>query len=343
VLVTHMVLWLKLEFWQKIIFTSAFLLLLTASIYFIRTGQITIGQFVIILAYVNWMASSIHSLGENYKQLQEGIATIKRADDIHKEKTEDYENPEAIDIEDCQGNIEYKKVSFSYEEKDVLENISFKAKAGSMIAIVGRSGEGKSTLVDLISRYIVPSDGEITLDGIDIQKIKLENLRDKIAIVPQEISLFNDTIYNNILYSEPGASEKQVKEAARIAHCSEFIEKFPDKYNQIVGERGYKLSTGQKQRIAIARAVLRNPKILILDEATSALDSQSERYVQDALEEVMKGRTTFVIAHRLSTIRKADLILVLGHGRIIESGDHKELVEKGGVYQKLSELQQVNV
>ncbi|MDO8529400.1 MAG: ATP-binding cassette domain-containing protein, partial [bacterium] len=164
-----------------------------------------------------------------------------------------------------------------------------------------------------------------------------------IAIVPQEIDLFNDTLFNNIAYSKKNASVKEVKRAAELAHCSEFIEKFPNTYKQMVGEKGVKLSTGQKQRIAIARAILRDPKILILDEATSALDSESERFVQEALETVMKGRTTFVIAHRLSTIRKADLILVIENGKIIESGDHKELIDQGGVYQKLSELQQISV
>jgi subfamily B ATP-binding cassette protein MsbA len=289
------------------------------------------------------LSASINTLGGNYKQLQEGIVTINRADKIFEEKTENYNDPEAIEIKDCQGKIKFKEVNFSYESEKFLENINFEAEAGSMIAIVGKSGEGKSTLVDLISRYIIPTAGEIFLDGINIQKIKLENLRKQIAIVPQEIDLFNDTISDNIAYSKPGATFEEIESAAKLAHCHEFIEKFPQKYAQAVGEKGVKLSTGQKQRVAIARAILRNPKILILDEATSALDSESEKYVQEALQTVMKGRTTFVIAHRLSTIRKADLILVLENGKIVESGDHKELIEKGGVYQKLSELQKISI
>jgi len=174
-------------------------------------------------------------------------------------------------------------------------------------------------------------------------KIKLKDLRDLIAIVPQEVMLFNDTISRNILYSNPEATKEDVWRAARLANCAEFIEKMPRSYEQMVGERGMRLSAGQRQRVAIARAILRDPRILILDEATSALDSESEKYIQEAWEEVKKNRTTFVIAHRLSTIRKADLILVVEKGRIIEEGDHQELVEKGGVYQKLSELQQLGV
>jgi ABC-type multidrug transport system fused ATPase/permease subunit len=212
-----------------------------------------------------------------------------------------------------------------------------------MVAIVGKSGEGKSTLVDLISRYNTPQKGKILFDGVDIGKMNLADLRNNIAIVPQEVALFNDTIKNNIAYANLEAGEEDVIRSAKLANCHQFIQKFPKKYEQVVGEKGVKLSIGQKQRVAIARAILRNPRILILDEATSALDSESEKYVQEALEEVMKNRTTFVIAHRLSTIRKADLILVIEKGKIVESGDHKELMNHGGVYKKLSELQNIQV
>lgn len=336
-------LWANLTFWQNLIFTLAFLSLFGSGIYFVNSNKITIGEFVILLAYITMASSSFGMLGNYYKQLQEGLVTIRRANKIFNEIPEEYDNPEAIDIKNCKGEVEFKNVSFSYEKENVLENISFKAEAGKMVAIVGKSGEGKTTLVDLISRYISPVKGAVILDGTDIQKIKLKSLRNQIAIVPQEIDLFNDTIRNNIAYSKLSASLKEVIYTAKLAHCDEFIEKFDNKYEQVVGEKGVKLSTGQKQRVAIARAILRNPKILILDEATSALDSESEKYVQKALEEVMKNRTTFVIAHRLSTIRKADLIIVIENGKLVESGDHKELINKGGVYKKLSELQNISV
>jgi subfamily B ATP-binding cassette protein MsbA len=205
--------------------------------------------------------------------------------------------------------------------------------------LVGESGVGKTTLADLLSGYYAPKKGKILVDGHDIAKISLKSLRENIAIVPQEVTLFNDTIMNNIKYGRVGATNEEVIAAAKVSHAHKFIQKFPKKYKQIVGERGIKLSTGQKQRVAIARAILRNPKILILDEATSSLDSATEKLVQDALSHLIKGRTTFVIAHRLSTIRKADKIIVLEKGRIIEQGDHQELMEKGGVYKELCKLQ----
>lgn len=336
-------LWMNMGFWQSLIFILSFLMLFGVGIYFVSTGTVTIGQFVVLLAYINLVSAAINVLGWNYKQLQEGVVTINRSEKIFDEIPEEYDAPNAENIQNVRGDIEFNNISFSYEKEIVLKDISFKAAAGQMVAIVGKSGEGKSTLVNLISRYNIPQKGIIKLDGINIKKIKLKNLRDQIAIVPQEVDLFNDTIKNNIAYSRIGASEEEVIQASKLAHCHEFIEKFPKKYEQIVGEKGVKLSVGQKQRVAIARAILRNPKILILDEATSALDSESEKYVQEALQEVMKNRTTFVIAHRLSTIRKADLILVIENGTIVESGDHEELLSKGGVYHKLSKLQQISV
>jgi len=324
-------LWMNLEMWKNWIFSLGFLVLFMLGLYFVNLGEITIGQFIMVLAYVNMFSISVYSLGSHYKSLQEGIVTINRANKIFEEAPENYADKKGLVINNCRGEVEFKSVFFSYENKPILEDINFKAEAGKMIAIVGKSGEGKSTLVDLISRYIVPEKGQILLDGVDTEKINLKSLRDLIAIVPQEVMLFNDTIINNIKYSNPLATEEDIFRAAQLANCTEFIEKLPRKYEQMVGERGVRLSAGQKQRIAIARAVLRNPKILILDEATSALDSESEKYIQEALEEVKKNRTTFVIAHRLSTIRKADLILVIERGRIIEEGDHQELIIKGGV------------
>jgi subfamily B ATP-binding cassette protein MsbA len=340
----QVLLWTNLSLWQSWVAASSFVVLFAVGIYFVQLNLITIGQFVMLLTYINLVSLLLNTLADYYKRIQEGLVTIKRSEDIFKEIPEDYNNPEAIRLEKVDGNVEFKKVHFSYPEKgEVLSGISFRAKAGQMIAIVGKSGQGKSTVTNLISRYFAPDSGAIYLDGIDIAKIDLRDLRNRIAIVPQEVDLFNDTVGNNIRYSSAHATKKEIIKAAKQAHCHEFISKFPHGYDQLVGDNGSKLSTGQKQRIAIARAILRNPRILILDEATSALDSESEHFIHESLEKVMKGRTTFVIAHRLSTIRKADLILVLENGKIVERGDHEELLAHGGVYQKLSHLQHVNV
>ena len=233
-------------------------------------------------------------------------------------------------------------MNFAYGKKHklILNNINFEVASGETVALVGESGVGKTTLIDLISLYFPPSSGEILIDGHNGRRLDLKFLRGAIAVVPQEPSLFNDTIKNNIKYGNFEASDEEIIEAARLAHCREFIEKFPEQYNQIVGWRGIKLSTGQKQRITIARAFLRNPKILILDEPTSALDAKSEKFIQESLEKLMKGRTTFIIAHRLSTVRKADKILVLHEGKITEQGKHEELIQvPNGVYRNLYELQ----
>lgn len=337
------VMWMNVHFMQSLVKTFSFITLFGLGIFLVSRGEASIGQFVMLLSYINMLADAIDRLGGNYKRLQEGLTAINKSEKIFKELTEEYEVENSIEIKNPKGEIIFKNVSFSYEDEKVLEDIDFKVRAGQMVAIVGKSGEGKSTLVDLISRYNVPQRGKILFDGVDIARVNLNSLRENIAIVPQEINLFNDSIKNNIAYARLEATEGEIIEAAKLANCHQFIEKFPKKYEQIVGEKGVKLSTGQKQRVAIARAILRNPKILILDEATSALDSESERLVQDALEKVMKDRTTFVIAHRLSTIRKADLILVIENGKIVEAGDHQELINHGGIYKKLSELQNVQV
>lgn len=339
----HTSLWTDLMNWQQSLSSFSFVTIFGFGGYLLSVREITVGQFVMLITYVNMSGFLINALGWYYKGLQESVATIAKAEAIFDEDTEIYDAPDALKLEKCQGKITFENVTFAYEKENVLENLSFNVDAGKMLAIVGRSGEGKTTLINLLSRYIEPQAGTIKLDDMNIAKIRLADLRKQIAVVPQEMYLFNDTILNNIRYSKTDTTEKEVYAAAKLAQCHEFIEKFPKKYAQIVGERGIKLSAGQKQRVAIARAILRNPRILILDEATSALDSESEHYVQLALESVMQGRTTFVIAHRLSTVRKADLIIVLENGKIAETGNHKELLEKGGLYQKLSELQQTNV
>ena len=336
---SFMDLWRILNAWQQTIFSIGFVFVFGGAILFLRKDIITAGQLVMFVGYVNLTYRPFASLAYNYREVRTGLIAIQRAENLLKVKPEPYQKDKK-ELKNIKGNVEFINISFSYKKGNrVLKNINFKAKSGQMIALIGESGVGKTTFIDLISRYYIPKQGKILIDGQDIAEVNLESLRKNIAVVPQEITLFNDTIKNNIRYGRPKASEKEVIEASKAAHVHDFVQKFDKKYEQLVGERGIKLSTGQKQRVAIARAILRNPRILILDEATSSLDSATEKLVQDALSYLVKGRTTFVIAHRLSTIQKADQILVLENGYIVEQGDHQELINKGGVYKKLSKLQ----
>lgn len=332
--------WSWLDFRQQTIISIGTVLIFGMVITLYRNGLITVGQIVMLVGYLGLIFNPLTRISIHLDQFNRSLRVIRRALKLLDEKTEFYEGKSATKLKEVKGEIEFKEVSFCYHEnRFVLENVSFGAKQGQVIALVGESGVGKTTLVDLISRYIAPSYGKIFLDGIDVQKIDLRNLRRQIAIVPQEVSLFNDTIKNNVIYGKLDATDEEIQNAVKAANADEFINNFPDKIDQEVGERGIKLSTGQKQRIAIARAILKNPKILILDEATSALDSKSEMLVQEALKRLIKGRTTFVIAHRLSTIMHADKILVLDKGKIVESGRHSELIKKKGLYHKLFTLQ----
>ncbi len=336
-----MFLWKDLQFWQGMTLGLGFVFVFAAAISFLKMKIISAGELVMFVGYINLVQEPFKMISQNYRMLRTGITAIDRSLELLDVEREKYKPKNAIVLKDIKGEVEFEDVSFNYEndKKRVLKNISLKVKAGEMIALVGESGVGKSTSVELISGYYFPTKGRILIDGQDITKIDLYSLRKNIAIVPQEVVLFNDTVRNNIAYGKKDATDKEIVEAAKIAHANEFIEEFTDKYKQIVGERGIKLSTGQKQRIAIARAVLRNPKILILDEATASLDTETEKFVQEALHSLMKGRTTFVIAHRLSTIQEADKIIVFEKGRIVEEGDHAELIAHGGVYKKLCELQ----
>lgn len=331
--------WRVLNAWQETVFSVGFVLIFASAVLLLRQKTITAGELVMFIGYVSMAYRPFGVIAGYYRQIRNGLTAIDRARKILKVKKEPYRE-EKEELKNIKGTVEFSNVSFSYQKgKGVLSEINFKVKAGQMLALVGESGVGKTTLCDLLSGYYAPKKGKILIDGRDIAKISLKSLRENIAIVPQEVTLFNDTIMNNIRYGRVGATKEEVIKAAKISHAHKFIRKFSKKYNQVVGERGIKLSTGQKQRVAIARAILRNPKILILDEATSSLDSATEKLVQDALARLIKGRTTFVIAHRLSTIREADKIIVLGKGRIIEEGDHQELIEKGGVYKELCKLQ----
>lgn len=307
--------------------------------------EITFGELLKFSLYAMFLGSSLGSFPELFANLQKAIGASERVLEILAEKGEEVsinENDNLID-QKIEGNLRFNHVNFSYPsrpEVEVLKDVSFEAKAGQKVAIVGPSGSGKSTTAGLILRFYHPQSGEIFFDGKPAAAYSLADIRNQVAIVPQDVILFGGTILENIAYGRLNASKAEIIEAAKRANAHDFISSFPDAYETVVGERGVKLSGGQRQRIAIARALLKNPSILILDEATSSLDSESERLVQEALEELMKGRTSIIIAHRLSTIREADKIIVVEAGKIIESGTHRELIDnEQGLYRYLSSLQ----
>ncbi|MBL7840815.1 MAG: ABC transporter ATP-binding protein [Cyclobacteriaceae bacterium] len=296
-------------------------------------------QFLGFLVFFASMIQPAKNFSNGITSLQKGTVAADRIFRVIDMEPAVKSKPDAIVLDSFKDSIEYKNVSFAYNKEPVLRNVNLKIEKGKTIALVGSSGGGKSTLADLVPRFYDPTDGDILLDGISLRDYEIESLRMQMGVVTQESILFNDTIFNNIAFGKEDATLDQVIAAARVANAHEFISQTPDGYQTFIGERGSKLSGGQRQRIAIARAVLKNPPILILDEATSALDSESEKLVQDALTNLMKNRTSIVIAHRLSTIQHANEIIVIQHGEIVERGTHDELVAKGGVYKKLSEIQ----
>ncbi len=304
--------------------------------------EILIADLITFLTLTIFVGGSLSGLGDLYAQLQRTVGASERILEILNEKTEVVLNQKIVEG-NILGSVEFENVNFSYPSRkdvEVLKNLNFCIKAGEQIAIVGPSGAGKSTVVQLIMKFYQLENGVIKIDNKDIKNQDVTDLRQHIAIVPQEVILFGGTILENIAYGKPTATLSEIETAAQRANAMEFIEKFPDRFDTIVGERGVKLSGGQRQRIAIARAILKNPAILLLDEATSALDSESEKLVQDALNELMKNRTSIVIAHRLATIRNVDKIYVLKNGEIAESGNHDELILKtDGIYANLVKMQ----
>ncbi|MHA6492301.1 lipid A export permease/ATP-binding protein MsbA [Pseudomonas borbori] len=301
-------------------------------------GDASAGDLVAYITLAGLLPKPIRQLSEVSSTIQKGLAG---AESIFEQLDEAPETDTGtVECERVQGRLEVVNLSFQYEgsEKPVLDDISFVAEPGQMVALVGRSGSGKSTLANLIPRFYQHDQGQILLDGVDVQAYKLRNLRRHIALVTQHVTLFNDTVANNIAYGDlAGAPIEDIRGASESAYAAEFIEQMPQGYETLVGENGVLLSGGQRQRLAIARALLKNAPLLILDEATSALDTESERHIQAALDEVMKGRTTLVIAHRLSTIEKSDLILVMDKGRIVERGTHAQLLALNGYYARLHE------
>ncbi len=306
----------------------------------VASGGMSPGQFTSFLTALFLMYNPIKRLSQANNDYQQGKAGFERVLQVIQSKNPMLDRPGSKNMGRVDGRIEFKDVSFSYQKDiPVIKNISFGVEPGELVALVGASGSGKTTLMNLLMRFYEQNGGEIVIDGTDSRDFSLQSLRENIGLVTQDVFLFNDTIRNNITYGSTGFEDIDIQNAAGVARASEFIERLPNKYETMVGERGVFLSNGQRQRISIARAVLKKPPILIFDEATSSLDSESERLIQEAMVDVMKGRTTFVIAHRLSTIIEANKILVIEKGDIKESGNHAELLKKRGLYYSLYNLQ----
>ncbi|MBI2312361.1 MAG: ABC transporter ATP-binding protein/permease [Betaproteobacteria bacterium] len=304
-------------------------------------GSMTIGDLVLVNAYMIQLYMPLHFLGFVYREIKHSLADMERMFDLLGEHAEIQDRPGARDLVAVDAPVRFEHVDFSYEKKrQILHDVSFEIPAGRTVAVVGASGSGKSTLARLLFRFYDISGGRILVNGQDLRDVTQKSLRAAIGIVPQDTVLFNDTVFYNIAYGRPEATPDEVIEAARSAHIHDFIHSLPDRYETTVGERGLKLSGGEKQRVAIARAILKRPRILIFDEATSALDSRSEKAIQAELKRIAAERTTLTIAHRLSTIVDADVILVMDHGRIVERGSHRELLEQGGAYAHMWALQQ---
>lgn len=309
---------------------------LVAGGYFVTEKIINIGDLVAYLIYINQFIQPVKRLANFTEQYQRGVAGFKRFDEIMSIEPDIKDSDNAVDMEKVKGNVNFENVAFAYDERStVLSNVNLKVESGETIAIVGTSGVGKSTLCSLIPRFYDVNEGDIKIDSYSIKDVTLKSLRKNIGMVQQDVFLFSGTLRENILYGNLEASDKDVISAAKAANAHEFIMELPEGYDTYIGERGVKLSGGQKQRISIARMFLKNPPILILDEATSSLDNQSEAIIQASIEELAKNRTTFIIAHRLATIKNAKRIVVLTENGIEEQGNHKELIEKQGIYYKL--------
>ena len=335
---------------QEFVTLSIQISIFVISVFFIRSGKMTLGELFAVNGYSAMVFGPFTYFVRWWDWLQKCFVALEKADKVFGKEDEVYAPKNVSKNEKMAGNVEFKKTNFSYKEGEgkrkkttnVLKNVSFKINKGETVALVGESGVGKTTIADLISGFYFPQRGQILIDGIPTDKIPLQFLRKNIAVVSQDITIFNESIKYNIRYGHFNINDREVVLAAKKAGAHEFISRFKKKYNQLVGERGVKLSGGQRQRVAIAQAILKKASILILDEPTSALDARTEKLVTESLEKLMEGRTTIIIAHRLSTVKKADKIIVLDKGRVVEIGKHKDLIKKKrGIYRKFYEVQKL--
>jgi subfamily B ATP-binding cassette protein MsbA len=307
-----------------------------------QKSDLTGAQFVAYIAIFSQLMRPAKAISDSFSNIHSGIAAGERVLSLIDEKPAIVDAPNAVAVTGFSQSLEFKNVSFAYQDREVLSGVNLVVPKGKAVALVGPSGGGKSTLMDLIPRFIEQQSGELLFDGKNIQGLKTDSLRAQMGIVNQESILFNDSIFNNIAFGKTDVSREEVEAAAKIANAHNFILETENGYDTNIGDRGTKLSGGQRQRICIARAVLNNPPIMLLDEATSALDTESEKLVQEALNNLMKNRTSLIIAHRLSTIQNADMIIVLENGKIVERGTHPELINANGLYRKLIDMQTFN-